>query len=75
MSKGSTYKPAKGRRGDMLRHPFSGAGLALKYGLPAEVIHLIGTHAGEGDKGYRSPASVVLHHADFTNFEALGGKI
>lgn len=68
-------KFSKSDFGKLVRHPFSGAGLALKHGLPAEVIHLIATHAGEGDKGYRSPASVVLHHADFTNFEALGGRI
>lgn len=68
-------KFSKSDFGKLVRHPFSGAGLALKHDLPAEVIHLIATHAGEGDKGYRSPASVVLHHADFTNFEALGGKI
>ena len=61
--------------GKLVRHPFSGAALAMKYGLPAEVVHMIATHAGEGDKGYRTPASVVLHHADFANFEALGGKI
>ncbi len=80
IGKFSEYKFADGKFsksdfGKLVRHPFSGAGLALKHGLPAEVIHLIATHAGEGDKGYRSPASVVLHHADFTNFEALGGKI
>ncbi len=61
--------------GKLVRHPFSGAGLAMKHGLPAEIVHLIATHAGEGDKGYRSPMSVILHHADFINFEALGGKI
>ena len=61
--------------GKLLRHPISGAGLAMKHDLPTEVVHLIATHASEGDKGYRSPASVILHHADFTNFEALGGKI
>ncbi len=73
--KSENGKFVKSDFGRLVRHPFSGAALALKHGLPAEVIHLIGTHAGEGDKGYRSPASVVLHHADFTNFEALGGKI
>jgi putative nucleotidyltransferase with HDIG domain len=68
-------KFVKSDYGKLVRHPFSGAGLAMKHNLPAEVVHLIATHAGEGDKGYRTPSSVILHHADFTNFEALGGKI
>lgn len=79
IGKFSEYKSEDGKFGKsdfgkLVRHPFSGAALAMKHGLPAEVVHLIATHAGEGDKGYRSPASVILHHADFANFEVLGGK-
>lgn len=73
--KNEAGKFGKSEFGKLVRHPFSGAGLALKHNLPAEIVHLIATHAGEGDKGYRSPMSVILHHADFINFEALGGKI
>lgn len=62
---------AKSPAGKIMRHPFSGAGLALKHGLPDEVQHIIATHAHEGDGGYRTPASVVVHHADFINFEPL----
>jgi putative nucleotidyltransferase with HDIG domain len=61
--------------GRVMRHPFSGAGLALKHGLPAEVQHIIATHAHEGDGGYRSPASAVVHHADFMNFDPLRALI
>lgn len=61
----------KSQTGKIMRHPFSGAALALKHGLPAEVQHIIATHAHEGDDGYRSPASVIVHHADFINFEPL----
>lgn len=68
-------KFGKSEFGKLVRHPFSGAALAMKHGLPADIVHLIATHAGEGDKGYRTPMSVILHHADFINFEALGGKI
>jgi putative nucleotidyltransferase with HDIG domain len=61
----------KSQMGKIMRHPFSGAALALKHGLPAEVQHIIATHAHEGDDGYRTPASVIVHHADFINFEPL----
>jgi putative nucleotidyltransferase with HDIG domain len=62
---------AKSHVGRIMRHPFSGAALAMKHGLPDEVQHIIATHAHEGDDGYRTPASVVVHHADFVNFEPL----
>lgn len=57
--------------GKVMRHPFSGAGLALKYGLPGEVQHIIATHAHEGDGAFRTPASAIVHHADFMNFDPL----
>ncbi len=61
----------KSHTGKILRHPFSGAALAMKHGLPEEVQHIIATHAHEGDGAYRTPASVIVHHADFINFEPL----
>lgn len=73
--KNDNGKFGKSDFGKLVRHPFSGAALAMKHGLPPDVIHLIATHAGEGDKGYRTPMSIILHHADFINFEALGGKL
>jgi putative nucleotidyltransferase with HDIG domain len=66
-------KVEKSRAGKLLRHPFSGAALAYKHGLPEEVIHIIATHAREGDGGYRSVEAVIIHYADFINFESLGG--
>jgi len=61
----------KSENGRLLRHPFSGAGLAMKHGLPDEIVHIIATHAKEGDFGYRCPEAVIIHHADFINFEPL----
>ncbi|MDZ7372443.1 MAG: HD domain-containing protein [candidate division KSB1 bacterium] len=58
-------------QGRLLRHPFSGAGLATKHGLPEQVVHIIATHAKEGDGGYRSPEAVLVHHADFMCFDSL----
>ena len=65
----------KSKTGKLLRHPFSGSALAYKRGLPEEVVHIIATHAKEGDEGYRSIEAMIIHHADFINFESLGGRV
>jgi putative nucleotidyltransferase with HDIG domain len=62
-------KFAKSKMGRMLRHPFSGAALAFELGLPAEVCHIIATHAREGDGARTTPEAIIIHHADFINFE------
>lgn len=67
-------KYRKSELGKLVRHPVSGAALAAEMGLPAEVQHIIATHSYEGDKTPRTVESVLVHHADFANFEALGGK-
>jgi len=68
-------KITKSEKGKLLRHPFSGASLAYKHGLPDEVIHMIATHAREGDGGFRSVEAMIIHYSDFINFESLGGKV
>ena len=55
--------------GKLLRHPFSGVAIAHRFGLPAEVQHLIATHSKEGDLGKRTVESIIIHHADFVSFE------
>jgi putative nucleotidyltransferase with HDIG domain len=67
-------KITKSKTGKLLRHPFSGSALAYQHGLPDEVVHIIATHAHEGDGGYRSVEAIIVHYADFINFESLGGK-
>ena len=52
-----------------LRHPFTGVALAYKHGVPEPVLHVIATHAWEGDKFKRRPESIIFHHADFTDFD------
>ncbi len=59
------------RRDQYLRHPFTGVGLAQECGVPAEVCHIIATHAGEGNLVRRSPEAYVVHHADFMTYEPL----
>ncbi|MDQ7825316.1 MAG: HD domain-containing protein [Candidatus Eremiobacteraeota bacterium] len=68
-------KYVQSKCGKALRHPFSGLGIAFGKGIPDEVLHMIATHAKEGDLGKRSPESHIIHHADFTNFESLKAYI
>ena len=55
--------------GKLVRHPFSGVGIAARFDLPPEVQHIIGTHSKEGDLGHRTVESIIVHHADFVSFE------
>jgi putative nucleotidyltransferase with HDIG domain len=64
-------KSVKSSFGRYLRHPFSGVGLAFKYNVPEEVMHIIATHSKEGGGEKRSPESIIFHHADFIDFELV----
>ncbi len=57
--------------GKLLRHPFTGMELAARFGLPAEVQHIIAAHAGEGDKVIRTTEATLVNHADFMSFHSL----
>lgn len=61
----------KSKDGRLVRHPFSGVALADAQGLAAEVLHIIGTHSKEGDPYKRSPEAIILHYADFMNFDPI----
>jgi len=63
----------KSADGKLVRHAFSGVALADAHGLPAAVQHMIGTHSKEGDPFKRIPESVILHFADFMNFDPIEG--
>lgn len=58
----------QGTYGKYLRHPFSGVSLAEECDVPAEVCHIIATHAGEGNMVKRTTEAYVVHHADFMTF-------
>ncbi len=62
-------KFVKSEEGKLIRHPISGAAFASKYGLPSEIIHIIAAHSKEGDGARRTLEAVIVHHADFINFE------
>ena len=59
--------------GKIVRHPFSGVGIAARFDLPPEVQHIIATHSKEGDLGMRTTESIIVHHADFVSFEPFKG--
>ena len=61
-------KAVQGTYGKYLRHPFSGVSLAEECDIPAEVCHIIATHAGEGNMVKRTTEAYVVHHADFMTF-------
>jgi putative nucleotidyltransferase with HDIG domain len=61
-------KAIQGSYGKYLRHPFSGVSLAEECNVPAEVCHIIATHAGEGNMVKRTTEAYVVHHADFMTF-------
>jgi putative nucleotidyltransferase with HDIG domain len=63
----------KSADGKLVRHPFSGLAIADACGLPAEVLHIIGTHSKEGDSYKRTPEAIILHFADFMNFDPIEG--
>jgi putative nucleotidyltransferase with HDIG domain len=75
--KDASGKMIQGNFGALLRHPFSGVAMCYKYGIPAEVMHIVATHSHEGDKVQRSIESIIFHHADFVDFDIakyLGAK-
>ena len=58
-------KARQSKRGELLRHPFTGVSLAMECGVPDDVCHIIATHAAEGDLVKRSTEAYIVHHADF----------
>jgi len=58
-------KTRQSKRGEYLRHPFTGVALAMECGVPDTICHIIAAHAGEGDLVKRSTEALIVHHADF----------
>jgi len=68
-------KLGQSAKGQLVRHPFSGAGLCQEMGLPDEVTHMVATHAKEGALGKRTAEGWIVHHADFMSFEAMKDRL
>ena len=52
---------------------FTGVGLCYRHDVPYQVSHLSAVHSKEGEGGFRSAEAILFHHADFTDFELIGG--
>jgi hypothetical protein len=61
-------KTKQSKRGELLRHPFTGVSLAMECGIPDDVCHIIAAHAAEGDLVKRTTEAYIVHHADFMAF-------
>ncbi|MDG6221064.1 MAG: HDIG domain-containing protein [Candidatus Thermoplasmatota archaeon] len=68
-------KLGKSDMGHLVRHTFSGAGIAMKFDLPPRVVHAIAYHSKEGDQGKRTPEGYILHHVDFMTFEPFKDQL
>ena len=62
-------KVVKSEFGELVRHPVSGAALAMENGLPPELVHIIAAHSKEGEMVRRIPEAIVIFHCDFIDFE------
>jgi putative nucleotidyltransferase with HDIG domain len=62
---------SKGHWGRCARHPISGAIIASEFGMPLEVINMIGCHAKEGDGRPQRIETVLIHQADFATFTPM----
>ena len=58
-------------QGLLLRHPFSGAILAARCGLPDTVTHIIATHAREGNGNPRTVEAQIVNTVDLLHFESV----
>lgn len=65
---GPDGKSRQSKRGEALRHPFTGVALAMECGVPDAVCHIIAAHAAEGDLVKRTTEAFIVHHADFMAF-------
>ena len=67
-------KARQSKRGEYLRHPFTGVSLAMECGVPEHVCHIIAAHAAEGNLVRRSTEALIVHHADFMAYEPFKTK-
>jgi len=63
----------KSSLGTYIRHPVSGAAIAMEVGLDERVVNIIAAHSKEGDFVKRCNETIVVHHCDFIDFEIARG--
>lgn len=63
----------KSSLGAYIRHPVSGAAIAMEAGLDEKIVNVIAAHSKEGDFVKRCNETIVVHHCDFIDFEIAKG--
>jgi len=61
----------KGHWGRCARHPISGAIIASEFGMPLEIVNIIGCHAKEGEGRPQRVETILIHQADFATFDPM----
>jgi len=62
---------SKSRKGQLARHPISGAIFCAKVGLSEEIVNTVACHAKEGEGAPKVVETVLIHQADFGTFDPL----
>ncbi len=65
---------SKSEFGKYVRHPVSGAAIAMEVGLDKKVVNIIAAHSKEGEFVERCKEAIVIHHCDFIDFEIVRGE-
>jgi len=60
--------------GKYIRHPVSGAAIAMEVGLDERIVNIIAAHSKEGEFVERCKEAIVIHHCDFIDFEIVRGE-
>lgn len=67
-------KVVKSDFGKYIRHPVSGAAIAMEVGLDEKIVNIIAAHSKEGEFVERCKEAIVIHHCDFIDFEIVRGE-
>jgi len=67
-------KVVKSEFGKYVRHPISGAFLAMEVGLDDKIVNVISAHSKEGEMVERCNEAIIVHHCDFIDFEIARGR-
>ncbi|MGC4113796.1 MAG: HD domain-containing protein [Myxococcales bacterium] len=61
----------KSKKGELARHPISGAIFCAKVGLSDDIVNTVACHAKEGEGAPKVLETVLIHQADFGTFDPL----
>lgn len=76
VSKLLEYEPrgegaGKSALGRLIQHAVYGVHMAIKYGLPLELAHIINSHTAESRLAPRTLEAVIIYYADYADSDVL----